>query len=50
MSDKMPKIQKYEHQKEKINKNEVDKHKIIHRFVGGWGGRQVKKKTHLFIA
>lgn len=44
----MPKIQKYEHQKEKINQDEVDKCKIIYRFVGG-GGTQVKKK-HLFIA
>lgn len=30
----MPKIQKYEHQKEKINKDAVDKHKIIHKFSG----------------
>lgn len=30
MSDKMPKIQKYEHQKEKINKDE-----IIHTFAKG---------------
>lgn len=43
----MPKIQKYEHQKEKINQDDVDKHKIIHRFVGG-GRRQVKKK-HIYL-
>lgn len=43
----MPKIQKYDHQKEKINKDEVDKCKIIHRFAGEEVGRDKLKKNHL---